>query len=278
MNCPNCNKPVQGTEKFCRYCGFPLKANGSQDSVQPKTEQLHNRSIESDFDPAGIDAPQAELNGDTSLYSAHNETQQIPYQPETHPEATMPETMPGAQPEAMSGAQPPKKSKLPVIIIISVAAAAVIAAGVFFAIWFFGGKNSGNKDTASSSASSSAAQTATDSQPGQENAQFSERIANLEKALNDNDEQAMADQFVPELRNQKIGESNIFKNINEFIDQTGQTITYKLELSDNVKIDGDTASGTIKIAASIPIIGDQSGNAKVTFKKVDGKWYIKEIK
>ena len=197
------------------------------------------------------------------------ETQQLPYQPEAQPEV---------QSETQSEAQPTKKSKLPVIIIISVTAAAVIAAGVFFAIWFFGGKNSGDKDTASSSVSSAEPQTDFSARSGQTNGQFSERISNLEKALNDNDEQAIADQFVPELRDRKLGESTVFKNISEFINQTGQKITYKLELRDDVKVDGDTASGSLKITASIPIIGDQRADAKVTFKKVDGKWYINEMK
>ncbi len=231
MNCPNCNEPVKGTEKFCHHCGFPLRS-AEPETAYPATEQP--------------------------------EIQQLPYQPEAQPE--------------IQAEVPPKKSKLPVIIIISVTAAAVIAAGVFFAIWFFGGKNSGEKDTVSSSASLSAAQTDSAARSEQTNGQFSELISNLEKALNDNDEQAIADQFVPEQRDLKLGESTVFKNISELIDRTGQKITYKLEFKDDVKVDGDTASGSLKISASIPIIGDQSADAKVTFKKVDGKWYISEIK
>ncbi len=178
----------------------------------------------------------------------------------------MPET---SQPDA----QPPKKkSKLPMIIIICAVAAVLIGAGIFCAFYFFGNNKSG-KNTGD--ASSSQSDTVPTEVPVEKT--LSELVEKYSQAVNSGDTEALEKLFLPEKKEVLLKGTEALTAVNELVKQAGQELEYKIVLLDGVTVSGDAADGKIKITAALPIVGEQSTESDIEFRKLDGTWYISNL-
>lgn len=96
--------------------------------------------------------------------------------------------------------------------------------------------------------------------------------------------------FVPDKMKPKVvsslhGEFNGVKELEDFFKKFTDDITFSLQFGHNpiVKVNGDMATGDFYMTSSLTMKeGNQAawvaGKYNDVFQKIDGKWYIKEIK
>lgn len=99
-------------------------------------------------------------------------------------------------------------------------------------------------------------------------------VRDFETAFNQNDKDAMAKCFLPAQNGVRSLQGSGLTILNDLIGRFGgATPQLSFELT-NLQKDGDDASGTIIITADLPILGTQSKDCPVTFKKQDYRWYF----
>ncbi len=269
MNCPNCNKLLKPTQKFCPACGTKIELPQMQEINTQAADEKPVLQYGNTAEPITEEQP-------VLSYGSTGEPVSVPSQP-------LPE-----EPQAPTefddsfNRQPPstpqkKKNNIVIIIVLAGAALLLIAGGIFGAIKLFGSKDNDKKaDKLSSSVSDTA-----DTKPGEKSAPKGsadpEAVVKLfEKALNDNDEAAMQALVTPE--NREVKAKTAFAVVSALNNLTQNSLTYKCELEDlSYGVDKETADGNIKISAELPLVGTQSVSPKASFKKIDGSWYLDMI-
>lgn len=116
-------------------------------------------------------------------------------------------------------------------------------------------------------------------------------VAKYEEAFNAGDRDAIAKLYLPDQslkRNIEGGAYEMVQKLSDYVLE--EKVTIKCELKDDLKYDGDTATGTVKISIDLPDINGQDvgfivnlfgieteKEKPVTFEKyTDGNWYFKE--
>lgn len=117
-------------------------------------------------------------------------------------------------------------------------------------------------------------------------------VAKYEEAFNSGDRDAIAKLYLPDQilkRNIEGGAYEMVQKLSDYV--LGEKITIKCKLGDNLKYDGDTATGTVKVTLDLPDINGQDitflvklfgieteKDKPVTFEKyTDGNWYFKKF-
>lgn len=102
-------------------------------------------------------------------------------------------------------------------------------------------------------------------------------VRDFETAVNNNDRDAMAKCFLSDQALKRNLQGGGWEILNNLIDSFGQdAIKVHCVLTDLNKQE-DTASGTVRITAEVPIFGTQEYTAPATFQKKDRRWYFKEF-
>ena len=253
MNCPICNKELNENQKFCPACGTKIDWQQEQPIASERTQAAEWE--ETTVEPAFGAAPAPEK----------------PSAPE--PSEYFPDDR---QPEA----EPPKqKVSIVTIIVIAGAAVLLVVGGIFFAfkLGLFGGK--GDKPGKPDEPQSSTVEVTPAPAPKPASSGPESLVKRFEKALNDNDEEAMMSLFKPEDREVKAkGAFALVSGLNSFAEQAGQKLEYTCTLKNLEYLDGDDkATGVVEIAIELPIIGKKGVDSNLSFVKVDGEWYINTI-
>lgn len=257
MNCPNCNKLLKPTQKFCPACGTKIELPQMQEINTQAADEKPVLQYGNTAEPVVDEQPQLQ-------YGSTGEPVSVPAESPSPAEFN----------DSFNRQPPKKKNNLVVIIVIAGAALLLIAGGIFGAMKLFGGKSDDKKaDKPSSSVSDTVESKATDAPAPKGSADPEAVVKRFEKALNDNDEAAMQALFTPEGREVKA--KTAFTVVSALDSLTQNTLTYECEL-ENLEYGGDkeTASGNIKISAELPLVGTQSVSPKVSLKKIDGSWYL----
>ncbi|MBQ4179201.1 MAG: hypothetical protein II615_00400 [Ruminococcus sp.] len=99
-------------------------------------------------------------------------------------------------------------------------------------------------------------------------------VRDFQTAFNQNDKEAMTRCFLPAQNGARSLQGSGVKLLNDLIATFGgATPQLSFELT-GLQKDGDTATGTVIITADLPILGTQSKDFPVTFKKQDYRWYF----
>ena len=117
-------------------------------------------------------------------------------------------------------------------------------------------------------------------------------VAKYEEAFNAGDRDGVAKLYLPDQSLQRNLQGGAYEMVQKISDNMlGEKIKIKCELKDDLKYDGDTATGTVKVTLDLPEVNGQDTSffAKlfgietekdkpVTFEKyTDGNWYFKEF-
>lgn len=117
-------------------------------------------------------------------------------------------------------------------------------------------------------------------------------VAKYEEAFNAGDRDAIAKLYLPDQSLKRNIEGGAYEMVQKLSDYVlGEKVTIKCELKDDLKYEGDTAAGTVKISIDLPDINGQDvgfivnlfgieteKEKPVTFEKyTDGNWYFKEF-
>ena len=267
MNCPNCNKLLKPTQKFCPACGTKIELPHIQDINTQAADETPVLQYGNTAEPVAEEQP-------VLSYGSTGEPVSVPSTP-AYEEQRSPAEFDDSFNRQPPSAPPKKKNNIVIIIVLAGAALLLIAGLVFGAVKLFGGKDDKKADKPSS-VSNTVDTKATDA-PAQKGSADPEAVVKLfEKALNDNDEAAMQALVTPE--NREVKAKTAFAVVSALNNLTQNSLTYKCELENLEYGDGEeTASGNIKISADLPVVGTQSTSPKASFKKIDGEWYIDMI-
>ena len=267
MNCPNCNKLLKPTQKFCPACGTKIELPHIQDINTQAADETPVLQYGNTAEPVAEEQP-------VLSYGSTGEPVSVPSTP-AYEEQRSPAEFDDSFNRQPPSAPPKKKNNIVMIIVLAGAALLLIAGLVFGAVKLFGGKDDKKADKPSS-VSNTVDTKATDA-PAQKGSADPEAVVKLfEKALNDNDEAAMQALVTPE--NREVKAKTAFAVVSARNNLTQNSLTYKCEL-ENLSYGGDkeTADGNIKISAELPLVGTQSVSPKASFKKIDGSWYLDMI-
>ena len=117
-------------------------------------------------------------------------------------------------------------------------------------------------------------------------------VAKYEEAFNAGDRDAIAKLYLPDQSLKRNIEGGAYEMVQKLSDYLlGEKVTIKCELKDDLKYEGDTATGTVKISIDLPdingqdvgfivnLLGIETEKEKpVTFERyTDGNWYFKEF-
>ena len=115
MNCPNCNKLLKPTQKFCPACGT---------RIMPQEQESNSQ--------------QTQNEQPTLQYGTTGEPVSMPSEPSFE---QSPENIENSFNQEPPSAPPKKKNNIVVIIVIAGAALLLIAGGIFAAMKLFGSKD-----------------------------------------------------------------------------------------------------------------------------------------
>ena len=117
-------------------------------------------------------------------------------------------------------------------------------------------------------------------------------VAKYEEAFNAGDRDGIAKLYLPDQslkRNVEGGAYEMVQKLSNYV--LGEKLTINCKLGDDLKYDGDTATGTVKVTLNLPKVSGQDislllklagieteKDKPVTFEKyTDGNWYFKEF-
>ena len=270
MNCPVCGKELKPTQKFCPACGTKL----AQQPEQPPQE--FEKTWQPQAEPEGEAQPPEGYEATWQPQTDYPAAEQQFEQPE---QGGFPEGQPMPDPEApfaqeASSAPPKKKVSIVTIIVIAGAALLLIAGGVFAAykLGLFGGGDNKDDKSSSSDTSQSAQAPQEETKP---TAEIESLVQRFEKALNDDDQEAMAALF---LKEENAVKARSAVAVSALADKTiGGILNYTCSLSDLEFENGnETAKGDldISIEVQVPL---KTINSNASFIKSGGTWYIDSI-
>jgi len=158
--------------------------------------------------------------------------------------------------------EPPKKHTAGIIIGVAAGVLLLVAGALAFALFAL------PQITGQSNALSEMVQLREDENTPQQ------VVSDFQTAFNQNDKEAMAKCFLPSQNGMRSLQGSGVKLFNDLVGKFGGTTPQlSFELT-GLQKDGDTAAGTVIITADLPILGTQSKDFPVTFKKEDYRWYF----
>lgn len=226
-------------------------------------------------------AVSSEQSGETPTPEIPSQTTERIY-PQTAPVLeNHPLTRPYSYDDNFSGTQPkqPEKKKHTVrIIVIAAASVLVLLLGALAFVAFALPNITGENNAISNMVGSTKVKQGRTPQ---------ELVTAFEKAFNDGNREEIAKLYLPDQSvksNLKGGVFQIMQSVSDYA--SGQKISIECELMDDLTYDGDSATGTVRIIATLPTINGIDLNAlgkptytiNATFEKYkDGDWYFKEF-